>query len=266
VPEAAPEAVANQGGWELAPLFALVVLLSAWAVWRLVAMCLFDRLITLGELAAVLAVFAALVTGAIATGDGVAAVLLIVNGLLALAVLVLPAASEAVIRRRMLREDIARLQAWMRKQPDVAQPHRKLAEIYEAQEDWERAIEHYHAYLELHEHSAEVALRLEHCLDVKRRHDLGLRRCPLCGTDNPAEMARCGCCGRYLEARRELMDALTTPPMLRIWRWAMVLLLAGGSVGLVLAPAQPVTGLTLLALAGFAMLIFVYGRMHGPGR
>ena len=165
----------------------------------------------------------------------------------------------------MLREDIARLQAWMREQPDVAHAHRKLAEIYEAQEDWERAIEHYHAYLELHETNAEVVLRLERCLDLKRRRDLGLRRCPLCGTDNPAEMARCGRCGRYLQPRRELMDALTTPLMLRIWRWLM-LLLAGGIVGVALAPAQPVAGLTLLALAGAVMLIFVYGRMHGPGR
>ena len=67
-------------------------------------------------------------------------------------------------------------------------------------------------------------------------------------------------------SRRELMDALTTPLMLRIWRWVTVLLLAGGIVGIALAPAQPVAGLTLLALAGCVMLIFVYGRMHGPGR
>ena len=266
MPEAAPEAVAPQGGWELAPLLALVLLLSAWAVWRLIVMCLLDRLISLSELAAVLAVFMALLASGTAIGGGVGAVLLIVNGLLALAVLVIPAASEAVVRRRMLREDIARMEAWMREQPDVAQPHRKLAEIYEAQEDWDRAIAHYHAYLELHETNAEVVLRLERCLDVRRRRDLGLRRCPLCGTDNPLGMARCGRCGRYLDARRELMDALTTPLMLRIWRWAMVLLLAGGIVGTALAPTEPVAGLTLLALAGFVMLVFVYGRMHGPGR
>ncbi len=266
MPEAAPEVVANPGGWELAPLFALVALLSAWAAWRLVSMCLFDRLISLSELAAVLAVFVALMAGAIATGGWVAALLLVTYGLLALAVLIIPAASEAVIRRRMMREDILRCQAWIREQPDVAQPHRKLAEIYEAQEDWDRAIAHYEEYLALHEINAEVALRLERCLDLKRRRDLGLQRCPMCGADNPPELSRCARCGRYLKARRELMDALTTPPMLRIWRWVMALLMVGGVTGITLAPTEPVVGLLLLALAGAVMLIFVYGRMHGPGR
>ena len=109
-------------------------------------------------------------------------------------------------------------------------------------------------------------MRLERCLETRRRQDLGLQRCPMCGAVSPPELGRCGHCGRYLKVRRELMDALTTALMLRIWRWLMVLLLVAGVAEVVLAPGEPIVGMACLALAGCVMLIFVYGRMRGPGR
>jgi len=262
VPDPAPEQVVETA-WNLLPLFALAGVLAGMATWRLVGMWVVDRLLSGWELSAILIVFGTVFAGAVGSPGVARITLLVVHALMSLAVLVMPAASQRARRRRMERKDIERYEAMLRRQPDVAFPHRKLGEIYQARGDWERAIEQYEAYLALHDTSAEIAQKLEHCLEVKRRIDLGLQRCPWCGVESPREESFCPRCGRYLGPRLNVTHLLGEPLTQTVMLGIMLLLLVAGTWRLILAPATPVVGMVMLGLAGVLMIALVYGRLRG---
>ncbi len=242
-----------------------VLLLCGWAVFRLVGMWIGDRLISGGEFALIVSVFLVLMVLALSVGGWMALLLLFLLALVALLTPLMPAMSQSVRSRQMVRTDIARYQEALKRQPDVPYPHRKLGEIYEAQEQWDLAIEHYQAYLEQHEISAEVQRRLERCLVRKRRRDMGLRTCPVCGAENPADAVRCEC-GFYLRGGREILDVLTTPDMMRWWKWLIVIFLVPALlIGFVANMMPPTVSIIMLACSVTATLFFIHGRLRSHG-
>jgi len=120
------------------------LLLCGWLVWHLFSMYMM-REINGFELCLMVGVFAGLLTSAIAAASA---------GSIALFALVFilgasfPAMQVLGRRRRLSkleRQDIAAYLAALRQQPDVPFPHRRLGEIYQAGENWDKAVEHYQA-------------------------------------------------------------------------------------------------------------------------
>ncbi|MGD9497017.1 MAG: tetratricopeptide repeat protein [Armatimonadota bacterium] len=251
-------------------LIAIVLLASifmvGWSVWRLFGMWLTDRVINGWELLLILLLMLALLGGASTVGGAIGLGLLLMLLVVAVLIAVMPAAAQAIGARRLEQQDIANLYAALKRQPDVPYPHRRLGEIYEQREDWDRAIEHYQAYIEVHPASAaDIQRALERCLAAKRRRDLGLRRCPVCGTDHPHEAVRCDQCGFYLQGSREIIDTLTTPEMMRLWRWLIVVFLVPALlIGIFAHTGVPaLVSLVMLLCSVIATIVFVFGRMRG---
>lgn len=251
-------------GMSIAFLILGSVLVVVWAIYRLFAMWVLDKVISGGEFAVILALMLALLGGAVTMGGIIAVGMLLLLFVVALLITVMPALNQKVGARRLLAQDIAHYYAALQRQPDVPYPHRKLGEIYEEREDWERAIEHYQAYIEIHPGSAaDVQRSLERCLAAKRRRDMGMRRCPVCGADNPSDLARCQECGVYVKGTQEIVDTLTTPEMMRLWKWLIVVFLVPGLIiGLFPNTVPPVLSLLLLVCSVIATLIFISGRMR----
>lgn len=247
----------------MVPAIVAVLLLCGGAFYRLLSLWLVDRVLTGLEFFVLAAVFVSLIGLSFAGGLG----FLVLLALGTLLITFMPALAQRIGRKQLELQDIARYQEALKRQPDVPYPHRKLGEIYEARADWDRAIEHYQAYLELHEHALDIKRRLERCLERRRRRDLGLRRCPVCGTDAPPEAARCEECGFYLQGPREIIDVLTTPDMMRLWRWLIVVFLVPGVLFSLFGRWIPMwIGMVLLGCSIVATIIFVYGRMTEPRR
>jgi len=251
-------------GMSIAFLILGAVLVVVWAIYRLFGMWVQDKVISGGEFAAILALMLGLLGGGVTVGGVAALGMLLLLFVVALLITVMPIIHQKAGARRLLARDIAGHYAALERQPDVPYPHRKLGEIYEQREDWDRAIEHYQAYVEIHPGSAaDVQRSLERCLAAKRRRDMGIRRCPVCGADNPNELARCQECGVYVKGTQEIVDTLTTPEMMRLWKWLIVVFLVPGLIiGLFPATIPPVISLLLLMCSVIATLIFISGRMR----
>lgn len=250
----------------LGPLLAAVGLICGFAVWQLFGMWVQDRLISGLEFFIIVGVFLALMGMALAAGGAISFLLVLMLAVLGAMIPLLPVVAQRVGRRQLELQDIAKYQEALKRQPDVPYPHRKLGEIYEAHGDWDRAIEHYQAYLELHDRAPDIQHRLEYVLEQRRRRDLGLRRCPVCGADARPETVRCAECGFYLQGPREIFDVLTTPDMMRLWRWLIVVFLVPGVVLGLIGEWVPVwIGLLLLGCSIIATIIFIYGRMTEAG-
>lgn len=252
------------GAFVTVAMLAAGSLICGFAVWQLFGLWVQERLISGPEFAIILCLFLALMGLAIRAGGVIGFFLLGLVGVAGLMIPLIPIAQQRVGLRRLMARDIARYCAALERQPDVPYPHRKLGEIYEQREDWERAIEHYQAYVEIHPGSAaDVQRALERCLAAKRRRDMGLRRCPVCGADNPSDLARCRECGVYLRGTQEILDTITTPEMMRLWKWLTVVFLVPGLIiGLFPSAIPPVLSLVLLACSVVATLIFISGRMR----
>jgi len=251
-------------GMSIAFLILGSVLVVVWAIYRLFGMWVQDKVISGGEFAVILALMLGLLGGGITVGGVAALGMLLLLFVVALLITVMPAINQKVGARRLLARDIAQYYAALERQPDVPYPHRKLGEIYEQREDFDRAIEHYQAYVEVHRGSAaDVQRSLERCLAAKRRRDMGMRRCPVCGADNPSELARCQECGVYVKGTQEILDTITTPEMMRLWKWLIVVFLVPGLIiGLFPDAIPPVISLLLLMCSVIATLIFISGRMR----
>ena len=251
-------------GMSIAFLILGSVLVVVWAVYRLFGMWVQDKVISGGEFAAILALMLGLLGGGVTVGGVAALGMLLLLFVVALLITVMPVINQKVGARRLLARDIAQYYAALERQPDVPYPHRKLGEIYEQREDFDRAIEHYQAYVEVHRGSAaDVQRSLERCLAAKRRRDMGMRRCPVCGADNPSELARCQECGVYVKGTQEILDTITTPEMMRLWKWLIVVFLVPGLIiGLFPDAIPPVISLLLLMCSVIATLIFISGRMR----
>lgn len=250
--------------WML-PFFVLLLpalILCALVIFRLFAMCIVDRLISPLELTIILLVIGALMAQAYMM-QGLAAIGPII--LLALVIGLIPAiphVMNAMHGRRLLRDDIRRYHAALERQPDLPYPHYRLGEIYQQREDWDRAIEHYRAYLERHRMAAHAKHKLERCLERRRMQQMGLRQCFVCGEKNSLDNVRCEECGIYLRGRAEIMDALTTPGMMRIWKWLIVVFLVPGLIlGMLDEFIPPVVAVSMAACSVIATLIFVYGKV-----
>ena len=253
------------------PLIVGVLLLCGWSVFRLFGMLVVDRMLSVGEFVLILAVIVVLMalsfSMAAQTNDPYAAV----GPLLLLAVVVgiiplLPVVSDKARGYRMVRDDIRRYQEALKRQPDVPFPHLKLAEIYRDREDWDRAIEHYQAYVEAHEQAADAKRSLERCLERRRTRDMGLRRCPICGAESPQTSRRCTECGFYLKGSAEIMATVTTPGMMRLWKWLIVVFLVPGlAIGFMANIIPPVVSIAMLSISVIATFIFLYGRMSREG-
>ncbi len=244
------------------PLLIPALLLLALAVARLFTMWFVDRLISGLELIIIQMVVVSLV-GLAFMMDGLAAVgpiilLALVVGLVPL----MPGLAGRIRARQLLREDILKYRAALERQPDVPYPHLKLAQIYEKREDWDRAIEHYRSYLHRHTMSSDARRRLERCLERRRMREMGLRPCHVCGAKNSRNNVRCEECGLYLKGSAEIVEALTTPKMMGLWRWLIVVFLVPGiAIGILGDVIPPEFSMILLSCSVVATLIFVYGRV-----
>lgn len=248
------------------PLIVGVLLLCGWSVYRIFNMWIVDRILSGGEFALIVVVVLVLIAMSFAMGGLAAVGPLILLATLVAAIPLLPKLSERVRGYQMVRDDIRRYNDALKRQPDVPFGHLKLGEIYQQREDWDRAIEHYQAYVEAHEQSAEAKRRLERCLERKRIRDMGLRRCPICGAENDRGNTRCAECGFYLKGSAEIMATLVTPAMMVIWKWLIVVFLVPGLiVGFMADIIPPVVSIAMLSISVIATFIFLYGRMAREG-
>ncbi|MFW5867821.1 MAG: hypothetical protein ACOCX2_08400 [Armatimonadota bacterium] len=253
------------------PLIVGVLLLCGWSVFRLFGMVVVDRMLSVGEFVLILAVIVVLMALTFMMAEQTNDPYVAVGPLILLAVVVgfiplLPKLSNAARGYQLLRDDIRRYQEALRVQPDMPFPHIKLAEIYKQREDWDRAIEHYQAYIEAHEQSAEAKRNLERCLERKRARDMGLRRCPICGAENDRGNTRCSECGFYLKGSAEILSTLTTRGMMRVWKWLIaVFLLPGLLIGFMAEVIPPFVSVAMLSVSVIATFIFLYGRMSREG-
>jgi len=211
------------------------------------------------ELMIILAVFVGLSLGAI-SGGGVLAFLLLM-WLIGLTLPIMGALHNRHKLQRMTRDDIRAYEEGLRRQPDVPYPHRRLGDIYYERGDWDSAVEHYEAYLRVHNLDAYVSNRLERVLMFRRREQMGLRTCPVCGAECPGNAARCEQCGFYLKGSRELLDVLSTPEMMRIWRWVMIAFVVPGIILGLARDGSPVLGAIMLCLSAAATIFYIYGRV-----
>jgi ribosomal protein L40E len=220
-----------------------------------------DRLITFIEFLVIIVVILGLMGSALTLQSAVGAGALVLLFLLLVAIPFLPRVGDAVKRRQMLRNDIAGYMATIERDDNAAYPHRKLGDIYAEHEDWDRAIEHYSAYVHKVEAKPDVRHRLERALAARRRRDIGLRLCPSCGAENPRDFTRCQQCGSYLKGLREFADVLTTPEMMVRWKWLILVFFIPGLVlGLLGSVIPPVVSLVLLSASVIATIVFLYGR------
>ncbi len=243
-----------------------VLLIVGGAIFRLFGLYMTDRVLNGMEFAVILCALLLLLGGAIAVGGPLSLALLLLVAALALLITLMPQISAKVRGYTLMRDDIRRYEEALRRQPDIPFPHLKLAEIYRQQEDWDRAIEHYQAYIAIHEISADPKRHLERCLERKRIRDMGLRRCPVCGAENKRTNSRCVECDFYLKGMAEIMEALTTPDMMRLWKWlAVVFLVPAVAIGLLAQIIPPAATVGMLACSIVATLFFLYGRMRPEG-
>ncbi|MBD3292115.1 MAG: hypothetical protein GF393_04265 [Armatimonadia bacterium] len=261
--------VAEAFGSTLIAVAALVgaLLCVGGAIFRLFGMWITDRVLSTGEFAFITCGLVLLTAAAVTVEAPLSLALLLLVAGLGLVISLLPQISERVRGHKMMRDDIRRYEAALKHQPDVPFPHLKLAEIYQGREDWDRAIEHYQAYIQQHEISAEAKRSLERCLERRRMRDMGLRRCPVCGAENQRANTRCVGCGFYLRGTAEIMAALTTGEMMRVWQVLALVFLAPAIVAGVLAKLiPPAATILMLAVSLIATFMFLYGRMSSEGR
>ena len=90
---------------------------------------------------------------------------------------------------------------------------------------------------------------------------MGLRICPTCGTENLGDAVRCERCGFYLKGPQEIVDVLTTPEMMRIWRWLIVIFVVPGVAFSIVASLPAAIGVTLMFLAVCLAGIYLYGKL-----
>ena len=248
------------------PLIVGVLLLCGWSVYRVFSMWMVDRILTGLEFTIIVMLVAVLIGMAFAMKGPAAVGPLILLALLVAAIPLMPKLSEKVRGYQMVRDDIRRYNEALKRQPDVPYPHLKLAEIYKAREDWDRAIEHYQAYIEAHDQSAQEKRQLERCLERRRIRDMGLRRCPICGAENSRSNARCEECGFYLKGSAEIMATFVTPELMRVWKVLIVVFLAPGLMaGLMSEIIPPEVSIAMLSISVIATFLFLYGRMSHAG-
>ncbi|MEA3401194.1 MAG: tetratricopeptide repeat protein [Armatimonadota bacterium] len=247
----------------LALLILGCIALFGWAIFRLFGMWITDKVISGWEFVLILSLMLALLGGTL-MGGPVAIGLFLLLMVVCLLITVMPLATQEVGTRRLEAQDIARYYEALERQPDVPFPHRKLGEIYEQRGDLDRAIEHYQAYVEIHSGSADIQRRLERCLDARRRRDMHMQRCPVCGAYSPQDAVRCTECGMYLKGSVEIIETLTTPEMMRLWKWLIVVFLVPAVViGLLAEWIPPMVSLIMLAVSIVATIFFIFGRMRG---
>ncbi|MBD3293672.1 MAG: hypothetical protein GF393_12165 [Armatimonadia bacterium] len=238
-----------------------LLLLMGWAVYRIFGMWVVDKLISGMEFAVIMVVIFGLMAGALLLRSAVGLGALVLLFLLLAFIPFIPRVADAVKRRQMLVKDIAGYYATIRRDENAAYPHRKLGDIYSEHEDWERAIEHYSAYVTMVEAKPDVRHKLQRVLQAKRRRDMKLRVCPSCGAENPRDFVRCQQCGFYLQGLREFADVLTTPEMMIRWKWLIVAFFVPGLIMGLLGEVIPtVVSIVMLAASVIATVVFLWGR------
>ncbi|MFW5867822.1 MAG: hypothetical protein ACOCX2_08405 [Armatimonadota bacterium] len=241
-------------------VLASMLLLIVWAVFRIFGMWVQDKLLNFPEFLVILLVIFGLMGTAAATRSAVGLGAFILLFLLLVFIPFIPRVADAVKRRQMLLSDIRGYQAALKHNPEVPYPHRKLGDIYASHEDWDRAIEHYSAYVNMVEAKPDVRHRLQRVLQARRRRDMGLRVCPSCGAENPRNFVRCQECGFYLQGLREFADVLTTPDMMLRWKLLIVVFFVPGLlIGLMPEVIPPVITLLLLSVSVIATVVFLWG-------
>jgi tetratricopeptide (TPR) repeat protein len=235
-------------------------LMMGWAVWHIFGMCVQDKLISFMEMLVILVVIFGLMAAALALPPPVGVGAFILLFLLLLFIPFLPRVANALKLQRMIRSDIAGFEAALKRNPEVPYPHRRLGDIYLEHEDFDRAIEHYQAYVDSVEAKPDVRHRLQRAIAKRRQREMGLRICPSCGTENLVRAIRCDGCGFYLQGPREIVDVLTAPEMMRRWKWLIVVFFVPGLVaGLLTTVIPPAVILTMFACSVIATGVFLYG-------
>ncbi len=235
-------------------------LMMGWAVWHIFGMCVQDKLISFMEMLVILVVIFGLMAAALALPPPVGVGAFILLFLLLLFIPFLPRVANAMKLQRMIRSDIAGFEAALKRNPEVPYPHRRLGDIYLEHGDFDRAIEHYQAYVDSVEAKPDVRHRLQRALTKRRQREMNLRICPACATENPMHAIRCDGCGFYLKGPREIVDVLTAPEMMRRWKWLIVVFFVPGLVaGLLTTVIPPAVILTMFACSVIATGVFLYG-------
>ncbi|HCA46594.1 MAG TPA: hypothetical protein DEP45_04295, partial [Armatimonadetes bacterium] len=235
-------------------------LMMGWAVWHVFGMCVQDKLISFMEMLVILVVVFGLMAAALVLPPPVGIGAFILLFLLLLFIPFLPRVANAMKLQRMIRSDIAGFEAALKRNPEVPYPHRRLGDIYLEHGDFDRAIEHYQAYVDSVEAKPDVRHRLQRALTKRRQREMNLRICPACAMENPARAIRCEGCGFYLKGPREIVDVLTAPEMMRRWKWLIVAFFVPGLVaGLLTEAIPPAVILTMFACSVIATGVFLYG-------
>jgi len=241
------------------------LLLCGWVVFRFFGLYMMREISGL-ELFVMLALYLGLTLGAIGASSTSPSPISAIGPLFLLclvgaAFLAVP----GIVGRRRLRkletQDIAAYLAALEKQPDVPYPHRRLGEIYQAHGDYDKAVEHYQAYLAIHAESGDVASKLKKALVAKRRKDLGLVRCPQCGTDNAPGATRCTNCGFYLRGMAEIAETFTRKEVSRILLWVVLIAIPLGTVLSFLEWVHPVFATIFLFFGACAAFFYWYARL-----
>jgi len=242
-------------------LLTSLLLLMGWGVFRIFGMCVEDKLISFVEFLVIIVVIFGLMAAALMLRSAIGLGALILLFLLLMFIPFIPRMADAVKRRQMLAGDISGYYATIKRDANAAYPHRKLGDIYAEHEDWERAIEHYSAYVNMVEAKPDVRQKLQRVLQAKRRRDMNLRVCPSCGVENPHGFVRCQGCGFYLKGLREFVDVLIAPEMMVRWKWLIVVFFVPGLLlGLLASVIPPVISLVMLSASVIATVLFLYGR------
>jgi len=158
------------------------------------------------------------------------------------------------------RDDVARAQRGLDRDPDNGAAHMRLGDLYEQRGDMARAIYHFQECIRIVPRDSEAKLQLSNAIEKQRRAELGAVACFSCGRENAETAAHCSDCGALISDKNQIIQFLAEDRIVKT-------ILAVGAVSLVLALVGSVVravpaGVTLLSylLLFLCMVCYVYPR------
>ena len=99
----------------------------------------------------------------------------------------------AAIRAR----DLSEYQRMIAERPDIPYPYQAIGDYFFEHQFWAEAIAYYKQFL-ARQNDPEVRWKLRKAEEELARQAAGLRQCPNCGNDIPADAKVCPVCGYYI--------------------------------------------------------------------
>ncbi len=158
-------------------------------------------------------------------------------------------------------QDMREYQKMIEEDPSLPYPYQAIGDFFFERQMWEEAIAYYKKFLTIQD-DPEVKWKLEHAQDELRRQVKGLRLCPHCLSEIPADAVECPVCGHYLGTKflQLFLSALGKAETVLIVAILAAIILFVVVRSLRLNPAL------LLALVPLLILVAVYGGIVFVGR